>query len=1212
VAQSAVRRSAEALAEVGRLLACSLDPEEVGQRITGNLQSLLGAQSAAMYRLDPASRTLQAVGVSQTSDLAVEWRAVLEEGMGVTGLAVRERWPAAAPDVLADARISYDPSFRADLGRSSYRAVLAVPLCVQDRVIGALTVRDVTGRVFDDQARTLAQAFADLAALALETARLFALEHARREQIEAMAELQRTLVNTLDLTEAAERVVTTVLGLFGVRHSQLLELDRAKGILVCVAVAGQSDASRWLGHTMPIGSGLAGLVAAEGRPRCTPDLLADSEITLPEAVTQRVRQEGDGAAIAVPLIVDQDTLGVLVLRDVSGRVFTDDEALLLGAFADQAALALQNARHHAEVKRRQREAEVLAALAGAMNQSLEREAILQHVARGARELSAGDISVVALRDADSGEVTTRHVEGVRGDERQYLGRRIEPGKGIGGRVLETGHPFRTDDYAADSRISADYVRHAEREGLRAALAVPVRVDGEVDGLLYVGRRLPRPFTDHDERALAQLADHAAIAITNARLLAREQTARAAVEASARALRASEEEFRALVEGSIQGMYINVDWTIRFANPAMARIFGFSSPEELLGLDFATLIAPHEIEPLRTYREARLRGAAVPARCEFEARRRDGTPIWIENTVTLVSWKGALATLGTFVDISERRRMKAILVGERQVLEMIATGAPLGGVLNALCRGIESQFPGLLCSVLILDADGLRLRHGAAPSLPAEYVRAVDGLTIGDDVGSCGTAAYRKEAVIVSDIATDPRWAPFRHLALPHGLRACWSTPVIAADGTVLGTFAVYYLEPRCPTPAEQQVIERATHIVGIALERARSESALREREEQLRQSQKIEAVGKLAGGVAHDFNNMLTVIVGRAEVAQAKLGADHPSRRDVELIRTTAHRAAALTQQLLAFSRKQTLQPKSLDLSIVVNAMALMLRRMIGEDIELKVEHEPGLGRVKADPGQIEQVILNLVVNARDAMPTGGWLTLTTANVEWGEALARRHPGVRPGPYVRLDVHDTGCGMDASTRAQIFEPFFTTKERGKGTGLGLATVYGIVKQHGGWIEVESEPERGSRFMIYLPRIEAAPDESSAEQPVAAAERGSGTIMLVEDDELVRGLTVETLEAVGYRVLGAGRPLTALRMFQQQPDAIDLLVTDVVMPEMSGRDLAEQLRASRPKIRVVFMSGYTGEAISKHGILDPTANFLQKPFTRDGLLQCVSAALHKSE
>ena len=379
-------------------------------------------------------------------------------------------------------------------------------------------------------------------------------------------------------------------------------------------------------------------------------------------------------------------------------------------------------------------------------------------------------------------------------------------------------------------------------------------------------------------------------------------------------------------------------------------------------------------------------------------------------------------------------------------------------------------------------------------------------------------------------------------------------------------------------------------------------------EKQFLQSQKMEAIGQLTGGIAHDFNNMLTVIIGYSELMLQRLKADDPLRSEVEQVKEAGVRASLLTRQLLAFSRKQVLQPRVLDLNAVLTNMDRMLQRLIDENIDLVTMPSPGLGRVHADPGQIEQIIMNLAVNARDAMPQGGKLTIETANVELDDAYAREHVSVKPGPYVMLAVSDTGCGMDAETQARIFEPFFTTKEPGKGTGLGLSTVYGIVKQSGGDIWVYSEPGRGTTFKIYLPWVEGAVETVEPGVAPARDARGSETILLVEDDMGIRRLVRQVLAERGYWVLEAIHGTHAIQISEQHTVPIHLLVTDVVMPGMSGRELAEHLKPSRPNMKVLFMSGYTDKAIVHHGELDPGTAFLQKPFTPDALARKVREVL----
>ena len=388
----------------------------------------------------------------------------------------------------------------------------------------------------------------------------------------------------------------------------------------------------------------------------------------------------------------------------------------------------------------------------------------------------------------------------------------------------------------------------------------------------------------------------------------------------------------------------------------------------------------------------------------------------------------------------------------------------------------------------------------------------------------------------------------------------------------------------------------------------RDVSEQRRLEEQFRQSQKMEAVGQLAGGIAHDFNNLLTAILGNTQLLLRDLPPGDAMRGDVEEIKKASERAAGLTRQLLAYSRRQMLQPEILDLNVVVGEMDRMLRRLIGEHIALVTVPAPDLGRVRADPSQIEQVLVNLVVNSRDAMPAGGRLTIETANVDLDASYAQEHLGASPGAYTMLAVTDTGTGMDATVRAHLFEPFFTTKEVGKGTGLGLATVYGIVKQSGGHISVYTELGRGSSFKVYLPRVHQPPPSTAPAAPRPAVARGSETVLVVEDDAAVLSLSCRALEAEGYTILCASDGSDALRIVERHGGEIHLLLTDVVMPGMSGRELAEQMAARRAGIRILYMSGYPGDAAVHQGAFVRGSAFLQKPFSPDSLTRKVRETL----
>ena len=449
-----------------------------------------------------------------------------------------------------------------------------------------------------------------------------------------------------------------------------------------------------------------------------------------------------------------------------------------------------------------------------------------------------------------------------------------------------------------------------------------------------------------------------------------------------------------------------------------------------------------------------------------------------------------------------------------------------------------------------------------------------------------------------------------------GFRSILNVP-LSSKGEVIGGLLLRSRKPNAYTDRDVKLAERiGSQIAGaianaqLYTERIHAEKERAALEEQLRESQKMEAIGRLAGGVAHDFNNLLTVINGYIQLSLMNLGNDDPLRKNIDHIQGAANRAANLTRQLLAFSRRQILEFKILDLNTSLHDLNKMLHRVIGEDIELVNVLSKDLGKIKGDPGQIEQVIINLAVNARDAMPKGGRLVLETANVELDEECARTQMSVNPGSYVKLSVIDTGTGMTPEVKERVFEPFFTTKEKGKGTGLGLATVYGIVKQSGGDICVDSQLGQGTVFDIYFPRMDGSAERLEEKEEGVETPRGKETILLAEDEEMVRELASVFLRSLGYTILEAKQGNEALLIFGQHKGSIDLLLTDVVMPGMSGRELAGHLASLGSKMKVLYMSGYTDDAIVRHGVLEKGVEFIQKPFTVARLAKKVRKVLDK--
>ncbi|GAB4338130.1 MAG: hypothetical protein Kow0037_21880 [Calditrichia bacterium] len=627
-----------------------------------------------------------------------------------------------------------------------------------------------------------------------------------------------------------------------------------------------------------------------------------------------------------------------------------------------------------------------------------------------------------------------------------------------------------------------------------------------------------------------------------------------------ALKASEKQYRSLIEQSNDAIYLLYNGKFEVVNRKFCEMLGYS-PEEIKSgeFDFLKLVAPKSRRFIQERYEKSQRGEVLPPVYEFTALTKDGREIELEASVSYLKYKNGTAAQGILRDITERKRVQM--------------------EINRLASVIEQAGE----VVLITDTEGKILYVNKA-------FQRITGYTPEEAIGQTPS--------ILASGHHDEKF--YKNLWRTIKTGKIWQAEMInrKKDGSEFHVKSLILLirNPEGEIVNFAQLMRDITQEIHL--------------EEQVRQSQKMEAIGKLAGGVAHDFNNLLTVINGYSEILQASLPENSKARRAAEQIRLAGERAASLTNQLLAFSRKQVVQPTVLNLNEVIRSTEKMLKRLIGEDIELISRLSENIKSIKIDPTQIDQVIMNMVVNARDAMPRGGKLTLETKNVELSEEYCAIHAEAQPGQYVMLAISDTGIGMSKQTMSQIFEPFFTTKGQGKGTGLGLSTVYGIIKQNNGFINVYSEPGHGSTFKIYFPVFEKEIVEKEEKDTNRENLTGNEHILLMEDENTVRELAFSILKQAGYRITVCRNGMEAIERLKEAQTDWQLILTDVVMPKMSGVEAVEIIRNKFPEIPVIYMSGYTDDAILRHGLIGENIPFIQKPFTPKALLQKIREVLDR--
>lgn len=688
-------------------------------------------------------------------------------------------------------------------------------------------------------------------------------------------------------------------------------------------------------------------------------------------------------------------------------------------------------------------------------------------------------------------------------------------------------------------------------------------------------------------------------------VSRDITARKRAE---RELRESEERFRALVLLSTEGIIIHENGAIIDANQTAADMAGLPNPESLIGkhaLDDIPL-TPASREVLRPYLDSSLSESK-----DVEMFRPDGTRIPISVRGRATTFRGRPVRIVSLLDVTDRQKAE-----EERILNAWRLSALLelnemsAASINDLTHFAMEEAVNLTGSSIGYIAfanqdESVLTMHAWSEATMAECaIKNKPRVYPVNSAGLWGEAVRQRRPIITNDYAADNPWKK----GIPEGhVRILRHVNVPILDGDRIVIVAGVGNKPEDYDEGDVRQLTLLMEGMWRIVTQRRAEEERQKLQEQLAQAAKMEAVGRLAGGVAHDFNNLLTTILGYSEMILSQLNEDDPLCLEVEEIHKAGERAASLTQQLLAFSRKQVIKPRIVELNEAVKEARKMLDRLIGENIKLVLDLEPDLGRVRVDPHQIDQVLLNLAVNARDAMPDGGTLTIATSNITFDKESLSPHSEIVPGSYVVLSITDTGIGMNDEIRSRVFEPFFSTKENGKGTGLGLAMVYGIAKQNGGSVTVHSEQGLGTVFRLYLPSTDDKPVASIIPLRIASP-TGNETVLLVEDDDMVRRLAQRVLTHLGYEVLQAYDIEDAIRICEEYPSPIDLLLTDVIMPEMNGVELYDQLRTTRAGIKALFMSGYTEDVVVRHGVLPEGTEFIQKPFNMEDLANRVRQTL----
>jgi len=950
-------------------------------------------------------------------------------------------------------------------------------------------------------------------------------------------------------------------------------------------------------------------------------------------------ESGIRSIIMVPLISEDQIIGIMSLRAIKPEAYTDQDVRVAESISSQIAGVVANAqlyierrqaeeiarKSEEEARRLAQENAVMAEIGRIISSTLNIEEIYERFIEEVHKLIQGDRITIAIANPDGSTLTLAYAWGL-----EVAGRKTGDVFPLAGTTSEKATQTRSSILTQEENMEEVLrlfpgLSSYYKAGFQSMIVVSLISKNNVIGTLHFRSLKPKAYTQSDVLLAERVGNEIAGAIANAQLFAERKQAEAS-------LRKSEEEARRLAQenavmaeiGKIISSTLDIEEVYERFAEEMHKLISFGRVAvNIIDPKSYTFNIPYVSGTQVTNRRT---GEVIPLAgtgAEEIMRTRTSILIHEENREAIISRCPSLVPI---IQAGFQSIMMVPLISENEVIGVLNVQSTRPKAYTErdlrLAERISSQIAGAIANALLFIG---RKRSEQALRESEERYRSIlesveDGYYEVDIAGNftffndslCRILGYSKDEMMGMNNRqyTDRENAKKLYQAFNKVFRTEQSAKgceweIIKKDGTKRDVDASVSL---IKDISGNRIGFRG--IVRDITERKQAEKEMAALQEQLRQSQKIEAIGQLAGGIAHDFNNAITLIKTCSQLALMDLKPGDPLRQTFEMIDKATQQSANLTRQLLAFSRRQIMEMKVLDLNSLLGDMDKMLHRVIGEDIELVSMLAGDSGRVKVDPGQMEQVVLNLVLNSRDAMPRGGKLTIETAKVDLDEAYVNGHVGVKPGRYVRIAVSDTGVGMTTEVREKIFEPFFTTKEKGKGTGLGLSTVYGIVKQSGGNIWVYSEPGKGTTFKVYLPRVDEPLEEERAKRIEEELPRGGETVLVAEDDGDVRNLVVQILRKQGYEVLEAANGGEAFMICEKHEGSIDLLVTDVVMPVMSGRELTDRLLLLHPKIKVLYMSGYTDDTVVRHGVLEEGVNFFQKPFSMEALVLKVREVLDK--